>query len=239
MATHSSILAWIQSHGQRSLVGYGSWGHKEIDMTEVTELACTDSCFIYRATWRDRDTSFTLPRSGVQAAQERQPSSLLRALPKVTRSSQQKLINWVFIIALSVFPNVSILTCDLPKKQLEIGLSVFSLGIISHHETITQFMRCPTRPVPLSKGFKFRSYYMLLLISLFLAPNFQVPKYVLVGVSFTCEYCNSCFSDGSVVKNPPASAGDTGNIPWVGKIPWRRIWRKWQPMPVFLPGQIL
>ena len=27
MATHSSILAW-NSHGQRSLVGYSPWGHK-------------------------------------------------------------------------------------------------------------------------------------------------------------------------------------------------------------------
>ena len=26
-----------QSHGQRSLVGYSPWGHKELDMTEVTE----------------------------------------------------------------------------------------------------------------------------------------------------------------------------------------------------------
>jgi len=32
------------------------------------------------------------------------------------------------------------------------------------------------------------------------------------------------------VKNLPANAGD----PWVGKIPWRR---KWQPTPVFLPGE--
>ena len=28
MATHSSTLAW-KSHGQRSLVGYSPWGHKE------------------------------------------------------------------------------------------------------------------------------------------------------------------------------------------------------------------
>ena len=28
MATHSSILAW-RIHGQRSLVGYSPWGHKE------------------------------------------------------------------------------------------------------------------------------------------------------------------------------------------------------------------
>ena len=32
MATHSSILAG-QSHGQRSLVDYSPWGHKELDMT--------------------------------------------------------------------------------------------------------------------------------------------------------------------------------------------------------------
>ena len=119
-----------------------------------------DSCFVYRATWTDRDASLTLPHSGVQTGQERQPSSLLKALPEVTRNSQQKLIIWVFVISLSVFPNVRILTCDLPKKQLEIGLSVFSLRIISHQETITQLMRRPTRPIPLSKGFKFRSYYM-------------------------------------------------------------------------------
>ena len=34
MAIHSSILAWRISHGQRSLVGYSPWGHKEWDMTE-------------------------------------------------------------------------------------------------------------------------------------------------------------------------------------------------------------
>ena len=33
MATHSSILAWGKSHGQRSLLGYSSWGCKESDMT--------------------------------------------------------------------------------------------------------------------------------------------------------------------------------------------------------------
>ena len=42
---------------------------------------------------------------------------------------------------------------------------------------------------------------------------------------------------GSVVKNPPANAGDTrdrDSIPGSGKIPWRR---KWQPNPVFVPGK--
>ena len=41
----------------------------------------------------------------------------------------------------------------------------------------------------------------------------------------------------SVVKNPPASAGDerdAGSIPGSGRFPWRR---KWQPIPVFLPGE--
>ena len=40
------------------------------------------------------------------------------------------------------------------------------------------------------------------------------------------------FPGGSVVKN--ANAGAAGFDPWVGKIPWRR---KWQPTPVFLPGE--
>ena len=42
------------------------------------------------------------------------------------------------------------------------------------------------------------------------------------------------FPGGSVVKNSPANAGDTGFNFWVGTIPWRR---QWQPTPVFLPGE--
>ena len=38
---------------------------------------------------------------------------------------------------------------------------------------------------------------------------------------------------GSGVRNPPAEdTRDTGLIPGVGRIPWRR---KWPPSPVFLP----
>ena len=40
-----------------------------------------------------------------------------------------------------------------------------------------------------------------------------------------------------VVKNLPANAGDIKSCrfnPWVRKIPWNR---KWQPTPVFLPGE--
>ena len=35
------------------------------------------------------------------------------------------------------------------------------------------------------------------------------------------------------VKNLPA-VWETRVDPWVGKIPWRRVW---QPTPVFLPGE--
>ena len=37
MAAHSSILA-RESHGQRSLEGYSSWGHKESNTTELLTL---------------------------------------------------------------------------------------------------------------------------------------------------------------------------------------------------------
>ena len=40
MATHSSILAG-EFYGQRDLVGYSSWGCKELNMTEATLHACT------------------------------------------------------------------------------------------------------------------------------------------------------------------------------------------------------
>ena len=39
---------------------------------------------------------------------------------------------------------------------------------------------------------------------------------------------------GSEVKAFACNAGDLGLIPGSGKIPWRR---KWQPTPVFLPGE--
>ena len=42
------------------------------------------------------------------------------------------------------------------------------------------------------------------------------------------------FPGGSVVQNPSANARDEGWIPGVRKLPWRR---KWQPIPVCLPGK--
>ena len=41
------------------------------------------------------------------------------------------------------------------------------------------------------------------------------------------------FLVAQMVKNPPAM-WETWVDPWVEKIPWRR---KWQPSPVFLPGE--
>ena len=42
------------------------------------------------------------------------------------------------------------------------------------------------------------------------------------------------FPGGSAVKNLPANAGDAGLILGSGRRDGRR---KWQPMPVFLPGE--
>ena len=42
------------------------------------------------------------------------------------------------------------------------------------------------------------------------------------------------FPGGSEVKASACTAGDLGSIPGSGKIPWRK---KWQPTPVFLPGE--
>ena len=39
---------------------------------------------------------------------------------------------------------------------------------------------------------------------------------------------------GSVVKNPPVSAGDVGSIPGLGIRPCRK---KWWPTPVFMPAK--
>ena len=52
----------------------------------------------------------------------------------------------------------------------------------------------------------------------------------------TSQLPNGGFPDGTVIKNLPANARDTGFDPWVKKIPWSG---KWQPTPVFLPGKLL
>ena len=53
------------------------------------------------------------------------------------------------------------------------------------------------------------------------------------STAWYCKETKEGFPHGSVVKNPPASAGDRFD-PWVGKIPWKR---KRQLSPVLLPGK--
>ena len=43
MATHSVLLS-EKSQGQRSLVGYSPWGHKESDRTEQLSLSLLKGC---------------------------------------------------------------------------------------------------------------------------------------------------------------------------------------------------
>ena len=45
---------------------------------------------------------------------------------------------------------------------------------------------------------------------------------------------NLGFPGGSEVKASACNVGDLGSIPGSGRFPWRR---KWQPTPVFLPGE--
>ena len=42
------------------------------------------------------------------------------------------------------------------------------------------------------------------------------------------------FPSSSDGKASAGNAGDTSSIPGLGRFPWRR---KWQPIPVFLPGE--
>ena len=53
---------------------------------------------------------------------------------------------------------------------------------------------------------------------------FSIAKYVLFNIGFP---------GGVVLKNLPANARDAGSIP--GLV--RSLERKWQPIPIFLPGK--
>ena len=50
----------------------------------------------------------------------------------------------------------------------------------------------------------------------------------------TISFCLSDFPGDSDGKASCLQCGRPGFNPWVEKIPWRR---KWQPTPVFLPGE--
>ena len=52
--------------------------------------------------------------------------------------------------------------------------------------------------------------------------------------SYKCTHIRWACLVAQMVKNVPAMQ-EIWDDPWVGKIPWRR---KWQPIPVFLPGEV-
>ena len=56
----------------------------------------------------------------------------------------------------------------------------------------------------------------------------------LQGISSGIGASGRGFPGGSEVKASARNAGDLGLIPGSGRFPWRR---KWQPTPVFLPGE--
>ena len=53
MTTHYSILAPQNPHGQKSLVGYSPWSHKDLDMTEHTHTAKPSTKWSYRLLNKD------------------------------------------------------------------------------------------------------------------------------------------------------------------------------------------
>ena len=104
--------------------------------------------------------------------------------------------------------------------EIEFG---FNLGFKSHRQ------RCPWKD--------FRSHLVLCPCHVH---GLVYRQKGLACVEFLCAFQTLTFNvpGDSVVKNPPANAGairDTRFDPWVRKIPWRR---KWQPTPVFLPGEL-
>ena len=77
------------------------------------------------------------------------------------------------------------------------------------------------------------------IISVYFLEDFEKLKNIFIACNDLLKFgshkiIDRGFPSGSVVKDPPANAGDPGFDPWVRKIPWRR---KWQSTPVFLPGE--
>ena len=58
--------------------------------------------------------------------------------------------------------------------------------------------------------------------------------YVIMTDLHYCTAKTWDFPGSSEVKASACNVGDLGSIPGLGRFPWRR---KWQPTPVFLPGE--
>ena len=81
MATHSSVLAG-ESHGQRSLAGYSSWGHKDLDMTEWLTLSLHIHIYI------ERDTDINLNHYALHLKLTHCQSTILQLKRKKKQASQ-------------------------------------------------------------------------------------------------------------------------------------------------------
>ena len=84
--------------------------------------------------------------------------------------------------------------------------------------------------IPLEKVYGFITYCDLLSVDY----KIKSSMYLLIIFKLTCLYTWKCllivgFPGGSDGKDSPAMQD-----PWIWKIPWRR---RWQPTPVFLPGE--
>ena len=77
--------------------------------------------------------------------------------------------------------------------------------------------------------FKTLSFSIYLYVCIYLAVSSQMQQ----AESLIFEAAYQIFPCSSVGKESACNAGDLVQS-WVGKIPWRR---KWQPTPVFLPGE--
>ena len=115
MATHSSTVAW-KSHGQRSRVGYNSWGGKESDMTERLQFSSVLSLSrvgLFATPWISaRQASLTITNS--------QSSLRLTSVESVMPSSHLILCRPFLLLppippSIRVFPNESTLHMKWPK----------------------------------------------------------------------------------------------------------------------------
>ena len=73
----------------------------------------------------------------------------------------------------------------------------------------------------------------MLFFSLFCLWLYQLDEDI-ANVCIKCQDNRKGFPGGSEVKASACNAGDLGSIPGSGRSLWR--W-KWQPTPVFLPGE--
>ena len=122
---------------------------------------------------------------------------------------------------------------------------------VGHNWATSLHFMCKSIIVPILHGRKWRDKEMLLCIIYLFCITTHTGG--LTNTLFICSWFSGlvflawragqffasltwAFQVALVVNNPPANAGNArdGFDPWVGKIPWSR---KWQPTPLFLPGE--